>query len=442
MDPVRYGFNNIIYDAPLTFDTVHVREAIDLKAVAKAAGITDLEVKELNPELIQPSTPPLELCTPDGYCLRLPAGTSLDFYNRLAAIPPAERRPWLVHAVARGETMRSIAKLYGVTSDQLAEYNDMSNGEHVKRGEHLRVPMTVMAPQTAASEETASAKTGPSDSVTPEASPTRVPIQSNTNVRLIKHHVRHGETLQSIAIANGVTVASLRKWNDLSRHSKLRKGETIKIYESNIASTIKPSSKHTEIAAAPKKKSKQTAKWVTYHVRRGDTMGKIADNFGVTVHDLRTWNPRAHRTVRFGQSLKVHTLVDNSDENADVAESKANHPAGSPTYHTVLPGETMTAIAHKFGTTVNDLSDWNDGLKADNLQAGTKIRVYMANITPSQGDRVPSPHSARHPLTYRVKPGDTLTTISDEFGVGVSALKHANHLRNSLLVAGLRLRIP
>jgi membrane-bound lytic murein transglycosylase D len=442
MDPVRYGFNNIVYEQPIKFDTVHLREAIDLKAVAKAAGVSDLEVKELNPELLQPSTPPLELCSPDGYCLRLPAGASPSFYERLAAIPASERRPWLVHTVARGETMRSIARLYGIGTDQLAEYNDLSAGAHVKRGEHLRVPMTVMAPQTASSEETASAQT--SEVVQPNATPTRVPIEQAANtgsskLRLIKHRVRHGETLNSIAAANGVSVSSLRKWNDLSRHSKLRKGEMLKIYETSIVSAAKPDTQHTELAAS-NKKAKQTTKWVTYHVRRGDTMGKIADNFGVSLSELRSWNPGVRRTVRQGQALRVHTTMDNAADNADMAQ--ASKPAGSPTYHTVLPGETLTAIAHKFGTTPNDLSDWNDGLKADNLQAGTKIKVYVPNITPSQGDRVLSQHTPTHPLTYRVKPGDTLTTIADEFGVGVREIKRVNHLHSSLLMAGLRLRIP
>ena len=436
MDPVRYGFNNIVYDSAMKFDTVHVNEAIDLKALAKAAGVTEVEVKDLNPELLQPSTPPTELCGPSGYCLRLPVGASSSFYDRLAAIPPAERRPWLVHTVTRGETIRSIAKLYGLTSSQLAEYNDLSAGGKVKRGERLRVPMTVMAPQTGTPETIAAADKGETEPL-----PTRVPLPPGKDGKLITHHVRHGETLQSIANANGVSVVSLRKWNNLSKHSHLRKGETLKIYEKNTPSVIKPNAKR-EASVSPASNKKATKHWVTYHVRKGDTMGKIADNFGVTVHDIRAWNPNARRTVRLGQALKVNTMMDNSDENTDVAESKSgSQPNGTPTYHTVLPGETMTGIAQKFGTTPNDLSDWNDGLKADNLQAGTKIKVYMPNITSSQGDRAPAQHGT-HPLTYRVKPGDTLSSIADEFGVGVKAIKKANHLRSSMLVAGLRLHIP
>ena len=169
-------------------------------------------------------------------------GASTNFYDRLAAIPAEERRPWLVHTVTRGESMRSIAKLYGLTSTELAEYNDLSTSGHVKRGEKLRVPMTVMAPQTGSSTETiAQADKGETQPL-----PTRVALP----LRLIKHKVRHGETLQSIANANGVSVVALRKWNSLSRHSRLRKGETLKIYEKNAPSVVKPDSKREAMAGS------------------------------------------------------------------------------------------------------------------------------------------------------------------------------------------------
>src|SRR5205807_2585694 len=107
-------------------------------------------------------------------------------------------------------------------------------------------------------------------------------------------------------------------------------------------------------------------------------------------------------------------------------------------------GETMTGIAKNFGTTTDQLSKWNGGLAASDLQAGQKIKVYADNLTPSKGDRIPTTDrsSHQHALTYRVKRGDTLSTIADKFGVAVAALKHANHLHRTLLTAGLRLRIP
>jgi len=445
MDPARYGFNDINYETPLKFDTVHVHEAIDLNALAKAAGVSELEVKELNPELLQPSTPPIELCSPDGYCLRLPAGTSSNFYDRLAAIPESERRPWLVHTVTRGETLKSIAHMYGIAPQQLAEYNDMTESERVRRGERLRVPMTVMGPQSGAS-DSAPTQVSPQDN---GGGPTG--NATDSRMRLIKHKVRRGETLNSIASSYGVSTPKLREWNNLSKHSKLHKGEIVKIYEEQYASKSTKRSAASIANASSTKKSK--SHWVTYHVRRGDTMGKIADEFGVTLAQLRSWNKTGRKHgVHVGQSLKVLAPAD-----VDYAEAKTDAkpaklakssgmtaPVGSATYHTVLPGETMTAIARNYGTTVDQLSKWNGGLAASDLQAGAKIKIYSENITPSKGDRVP-PRTAskqQHVLTYRVKRGDTLSSIADKFGVEIADLKKANHLRRSMLIAGLRLHIP
>lgn len=368
LDPKQYGFNDISYDVPLRYDTVHVHEAIDLSAVAKAAGVSEVEVKELNPELLQPSTPPMELCDASGFCVRLPSGSSTNFYERLAAIPSSERRPWLVHTVERRETLRSIAHLYGISPEDLASYNDMSVGERVRRGERLRVPMAVMGPHSASDESGA-----------PVA--TREPISSSKEVRqLVRYHVHRGQTLASIARATGVSESSIRSWNHLSRRTRLRNGQTLTIYKTRMVAVAQS---HSSIASA--------------------------DNGG-------------------------------SDASAQ--------------FHTVRQGETLTRIAKNFNTTVDQLSEWNDGLSGDGLQAGMKIRVtppaseQTASASTHSHVTAPARSGARaniaqnHAVTYRVRPGDTLYAISERFDVEIADLKHANHLRGSSIVPGQRLMIP
>ena len=473
LDPARYGFNDIVYDMPLKFDTVHVREAIDLNALAKAAGVTELEVKELNPELLQPSTPPVELCSPDGYCLRLPAGSSSNFYDRLAAIPSAERRPWLVHTVERGETIRTIAHLYGISPGQLAEYNDMTETERVRRGERLRVPMSVMAPQSGASEnsgvEPASStmrRSAPTNEVAPPASDNGAgaSVGAGSKLRLMKHKVRRGETLYSIASNYGVTVQDLRKWNDVGR-ARVKKGQSINIYQpvapaKNTAAAQTKSQRTIGTGAAiaavsptmlaptvgHAKKKSPGKHWVTYKVRRGDTMGKIADAFGVELADLRSWNHAARHGVRLGEKLKVFaaTDADYAESGEDNSPAGASVGAGTPKYHTVLSGETLTGIAHNYGVTTQQLSSWNSNMDGSKLQAGEQIKIYANNITPSKGDRVTSRTSRarQKALVYRVKRGDTLSSIASKYDVAVIDLKRVNHLHSRLLAAGMHLHIP
>lgn len=433
LDPSRYGFNDITYEAPLKFDTVYVHEAIDLNALAKAAGVSALELKELNPELLQPSTPPLELCGPDGYCLRLPAGSSTNFADRLASIPAEQRRPWMVHTVGRGETLRSIAHLYGIDVSQLADYNDMTETERVRRGQKLRVPMAVMGPTTGSE----------SGTVTPANSSSDVNGSAlEGKVHLLRHKVKKHETLNAIAHSYGVSVQDLREWNNLGRRAGVRKGQSLKVYQAEASHNLahRNSSKTAvataAIAAAASTKKKNSGRhWVAYKVRRGDTMGKIADAFGVDLDELKSWNHSRH-PLKAGQSLKVYASADAANESSDELEQSS-----TPKMHTVRPGETLTSIARTYGVKASDVSKWNNDLAADELQAGSHLKLYASNMTAAKGDHV-GKTSHRRPLSYRVKRGDTLYSIADKYDVTVGDLRKANHLRRNALAAGARIIIP
>lgn len=475
MDPVHYGFNAIQLDKPLAYDSVRVREAVDINALARAAGVSGLEIKELNPELLQPSTPPLEVCGPNGYCLKLPVGTNTSaFSDKLAAMPASVKMPWLTHTVMHGESMATVARTYGISPTQLAEYNDLAESQRLHKGQRLRVPMTVMSPST-----------GPAD-----AQIAAVPVAATRTVdKTITHKVRRGETLNSIADNNDVTVGELRSWNHIGRHG-VKRGQRLTIHKkvqttyanakpaplqvktapsqpvaaavtapkANTSGqsavnadpgTITDAESHStniteaktsndgasaQATKAPKSKNNSGKQWITYKVRRGDTMGKIADNFGVSLAALKKSNHVSRHGVKAGQTLRVYA----SSEYA----ATSNTPAGAVRYHTVRSGETMTSIARLYNASPDDVSSWNGDMDAAELQAGQRIKVYTTNKTLSKGDRVAPNHKKHHPLTYRVKRGDTLTDIADKYGVTVTDLKSANHLSTTRLQRGKKLTIP
>ena len=355
MDPAHYGFTHIDFETPQKFDTVTVREAVDLNAIGRAAGVSGLEIKELNPELLQSSTPPVEICGPNGYCVKVPQGTAQKFYERYARLTPEEKRPWMIHTVERGESIRSIAHTYGLTPEQLADYNNMSSSERVKRGKRLRVPMSVMAPHAIASSESGTS-TAPA------------PVPSAKNNTKVTHRVKRGETLNSIAANFGVRVSDLRNWNNISYRHKLKRGQLLAIYKS-------------------------------------------------------------------GKSTKQYA----ADSQPIASEEKtAASPSGKPQIHKVRPGETMTSIAANYGTTVAQLADWNGGMEPSSLQAGQKLKVFAANKTSAKGDTDASPRKK----TYRVRSGDTLSSIADRFSISMASIKRANHLRRNRIPVGRLLVIP
>ncbi|MET8677988.1 LysM peptidoglycan-binding domain-containing protein [Streptomyces sp. NPDC004647] len=96
------------------------------------------------------------------------------------------------------------------------------------------------------------------------------------------------------------------------------------------------------------------------------------------------------------------------------------------TYYTVKSGDTLTAIAARFGTTVDQLVKWNKIPNPDLINVGLRLIVAKAD----------SPHETY----YTVKSGDTLTAIAARFGTTVDQLVKWNKIPNpDLIKVGQRL---
>ncbi len=95
--------------------------------------------------------------------------------------------------------------------------------------------------------------------------------------------------------------------------------------------------------------------------------------------------------------------------------------------YTVQPGDTLWAIARRYGTTVNAIKNLN-GLTSDRIDIG-----QILNIPASQSSDY---------IEYTVKPGDTLWAIARKYNTTVTAIQNLNHLTGSLINIGQILRIP
>jgi membrane-bound lytic murein transglycosylase D len=104
-----------------------------------------------------------------------------------------------------------------------------------------------------------------------------------------RHRVESGETLTSIAKKYRVTPGAIAAANDLEAGTGLEADEKL----------IIP-------AARPVEETK--SRLVRYRVRRGDTIGGIADQFSVTDADIRKWNGMKGGTVSRGMVLRIYTV--------------------------------------------------------------------------------------------------------------------------------------
>ena len=105
-------------------------------------------------------------------------------------------------------------------------------------------------------------------------------------------------------------------------------------------------------------------------------------------------------------------------------------------YHKVEYGDTLPSIARKYHTTAASIAEANN-LTDDEVRAGTKLIIPIA---PGHHDAqtVAYSHRATH---YKVRKGDTVESVADDFEVPVEKLRKWNHLRGTALTPGRTLII-
>ncbi|RMH19860.1 MAG: LysM peptidoglycan-binding domain-containing protein [Acidobacteria bacterium] len=187
--------------------------------------------------------------------------------------------------------------------------------------------------------------------------------------------------------------------------------------------------------------------WETFTPERYVSLPDLAQAAGVELEVLRTLNPAFHREVWRGDLLvpRGYELRVPQGKGDAFAAAYAELPAASVADHQlgltyrVRPGDTLSGIGRKFGTSVGDL------MRANNLRSAHRIRAGQTLLIPPQrgsGRRASATAAAARPRSYVVRRGDNLSRIAGRFGTSVAALRAANGIRGDHLAVGQRLVIP
>ncbi|MSR22745.1 MAG: LysM peptidoglycan-binding domain-containing protein [Gemmatimonadetes bacterium] len=200
-DPVRFGFLPIQLLA-LDFDEVVVPDATSMDVVAQAAGVTEAEVIDLNPQYLRGFTPIGARRT-----VRLPVGTGAAFEVAYAMIPPEERLSYFEHVVARGETFSHIAVRYGVPLSELVETNRSVDPRRLQIGMRIVIPVRARGGAGGSSQLAA--------------------LGTSANETL--HVVTEGESLWTIARRYGISTDALARENQKQSNPLIRPGDELKI---------------------------------------------------------------------------------------------------------------------------------------------------------------------------------------------------------------------
>lgn len=180
----------------------------------------------------------------------------------------------------------------------------------------------------------------------------------------IVYRVKSGDVLGKIAIRYGTSVAKIKRWNGL-KSDRIRIGQRLIIYRGGNG----PAASASSSAAS----SSGTGEKITYTVKSGDVLGKIAINHGVSVASIKSWNGLKSDRIRVGQKLTIYTGGSPS------SAGSAGHVENGYIVYTVQSGDNFWDIAKKFpGTTAKGIMSLNDMGSNTKIYPGMKIKIKKA----------------------------------------------------------------
>jgi membrane-bound lytic murein transglycosylase D len=253
-DPEKYGFELPDPLPPLDYDTVTVARHVRLADLDRALGLKKEAIAGLNPELRRGTTPA------ENYGLKVPPAVAPSFDTRLAELPPYVPPPeqsYAIHRVRRGETLSVIARRHRTSVNAIVRANHLRSRNRIRVGQRLKIPQR--AGSTGAS----------------------AVIATGSQAASLRYTVRRGDSLWKLASRYGTTVDRIKRDNGL-RGDRLTIGQKL---------TIK-----TGVPAGSRR----------YTVRRGDTIGRIAEAHNVPIDSiLRSNGLSLSSTIHSGQVLRI-----------------------------------------------------------------------------------------------------------------------------------------
>jgi membrane-bound lytic murein transglycosylase D len=241
----------------------------------------------------------------------------------------------------------------------------------------------------------------------------------------VHHRVRKGETLSSIAARYGVGISSLREWNNISG-SKIVAGKNLRIFSDK-------SGRNT----ASNPVSTGSSSVFRYKIQRGETLGQIAEKFGVSPTQIRRWNNISGDKIIAGQTIQIY-----GDDNASSLGDNTAKTSANVNYYKVKSGDSIGKIAELYKVSITNIRKWNN-LRSNKIIAGSTLKIYsdsnVHDVKPVNTNT--SKTTGAKSTTHKVSRGESLHTIAGKYGTTVENLRALNNISGSKIIVGQVLRI-
>lgn len=176
------------------------------------------------------------------------------------------------YKVQKGDSLWKIASKYDTSVNKLMEINGLKSS--------IIFPNQVLQTSGSSSSSKSTTKTSSSSAST--------------------YTVKSGDTLSGIASKHKISLSNLKKWNNISGYL-IYPGDKLKVSAGGSSSSNNSSSN-----SGSSSNNNSSSSSSTYKVKSGDSLWKIANNNGVSVANLKSWNNLSSDVIRVGQTLKIN----------------------------------------------------------------------------------------------------------------------------------------
>ena len=238
------------------------------------------------------------------------------------------------------------------------------------------------------------------------------------SVKTITHKVRKNETVNSIASQYGVAASDVRRWNHLSKKSKLRNGQSIIIYKKNITTTDT-----TQNATKDSTATKDTT---------------IANNTTKNTSTTKTTNTKNNDKNSTAENTKN---TKNSDKNnKKTAKNDMSKTQDTATAATDTATTQLKSNANKKQETVADNNVKNDTATTTTTTEQQKDSKNNKKTNKTETKKTPAKPKPKT-VTHTVKSGENLYRIALKYNTTVDKIKKDNNLKNDNIAVGRKLVI-
>jgi LysM repeat protein len=295
-------------------------------------------------------------------------------------------RFFYLHTVGRGNTFYSLAKVYGVTADEIKVANP-GFGNSLKLGAVILIPK--------ASQSTTETRS-------------RISVSYDN---YFFHVVKQGESLYGIAKIFSVKVEDLVTINKL-KSTAISPGYHLKIPEVKLVQL--PEKKEPQ---KPQQTKPQQLSYFEYTVKPKETLFSIAKRYGIGLETLKYINNLSSDYIRTGQIILIPKVVQDRQAQKDYI------------IHQVQAREGLYGIARKYGVAIYQIKAINPGL-TDAIAMGQEILI--PRVTNEKG-------FIEHRVVSRK---ERLSDIAREYEITMRNLKDLNPFAPKKLRRGETVNIP